>query len=44
PPALAHAQLAAPRELDRSPGDALTPLYLRRPDAAQPHSPKAVTA
>ncbi|MBX6750826.1 MAG: tRNA (adenosine(37)-N6)-threonylcarbamoyltransferase complex dimerization subunit type 1 TsaB, partial [Micromonosporaceae bacterium] len=27
PPALALAQLAAPRVLDRSPGDALTPLY-----------------
>jgi tRNA threonylcarbamoyl adenosine modification protein YeaZ len=43
PPAWALAQLAAPRVLDRALGDALTPLYLRRPDATEPHSPKAVT-
>jgi universal bacterial protein YeaZ len=35
PPAPALAQLAAPRVLDRAPGDALIPLYLRRPDAAE---------
>jgi tRNA threonylcarbamoyl adenosine modification protein YeaZ len=35
PPALALAELAAPRVVDRAPGDALTPLYLRRPDAAE---------
>jgi tRNA threonylcarbamoyl adenosine modification protein YeaZ len=43
PPALALAELAAPRVVDRAPGDALTPLYLRRPDAAEPRPPKAVT-
>jgi len=43
PPALALAELAAPRVVDRAPGDPLTPLYLRRPDAAEPHPPKAVT-
>ena len=35
PPALALAELAAARVVDRAPGDALTPLYLRRPDAAE---------
>jgi tRNA threonylcarbamoyl adenosine modification protein YeaZ len=44
PSAMALARLAAARVLERAPGEALTPLYLRRPDAAQPHAPKAVTA
>lgn len=44
PPAVALARLAADRVLARAPGEALTPLYLRRPDAAQPHAPKPVTA
>lgn len=44
PSAVALAQLAAERVLARAPGEPLTPLYLRRPDAAEPHAPKAVTA
>lgn len=44
PRAVALAQLAAERVLARAPAEALTPLYLRRPDAAEPRPPKAVTA
>jgi tRNA threonylcarbamoyladenosine biosynthesis protein TsaB len=44
PSAVALARLAAARVLSRAPGEALTPLYLRRPDVAEPHAPKAVTA
>jgi tRNA threonylcarbamoyl adenosine modification protein YeaZ len=44
PPVLALATLAAGRVRDRAPGEVLTPLYLRRPDAAEPHAPKAVLA
>lgn len=36
--------LAARRVLDGAPGEALTPLYLRRPDAVEPGAPKRVTA
>src|SRR5690606_18909846 len=43
PSALALAQLAADRVRTRAPGEALTPAYLRRPDAALPHAPKPVT-
>jgi len=34
--------LAAARVRDRAPTETLTPLYLRRPDAVEPHAPKAV--
>jgi tRNA threonylcarbamoyl adenosine modification protein YeaZ len=44
PPAVALARLAADRVLGKAPSEALTPLYLRRPDAAAPHAPKPVTA
>jgi tRNA threonylcarbamoyladenosine biosynthesis protein TsaB len=44
PPPLALATLAVERVRRGAPSEALTPLYLRRPDAAQPHAPKAVTA
>lgn len=44
PSAVALAELAAERVLGRAPSEPLTPLYLRRPDAAEPHAPKAVTA
>jgi len=43
PPAVALARLAADRVLGRAPSEVLTPLYLRRPDAAEPRPPKAVT-
>lgn len=43
PPAVALARLAADRVLGRAPSEILTPLYLRRPDAAEPHPPKAVS-
>jgi tRNA threonylcarbamoyladenosine biosynthesis protein TsaB len=43
PPAGALARLAAPRILDRAPGEPLTPLYLRRPDAVEPGPRKAVS-
>ena len=43
PPAVALAALAADRIRTRAPGEALTPLYLRRPDAAEPRPPKPVT-
>lgn len=36
--------LAARRVLDGAPNEALTPLYLRRPDAVEPGAPKRVTA
>jgi tRNA threonylcarbamoyl adenosine modification protein YeaZ len=42
PPTEALAAIAADRVRRGAPGEALTPLYLRRPDAAQPHAPKAV--
>ena len=37
------ARLAAPRIAAGAPGEALTPLYLRRPDAVEPGGPKPVT-
>ena len=43
PPPLALAGLAAERIRGRAPGEVLTPLYLRRPDATEPGQPKAVT-
>jgi tRNA threonylcarbamoyl adenosine modification protein YeaZ len=43
PSALALAELAADRVRGRAPTEPLTPAYLRRPDAAQPHAPKPVT-
>jgi len=42
PSALALAERAADRIRAAAPGELLTPLYLRRPDAAEPHAPKAV--
>jgi tRNA threonylcarbamoyl adenosine modification protein YeaZ len=42
PSAVGLAGLAADRVRRRNPSEALTPLYLRRPDAAEPHAPKAV--
>jgi len=44
PPPLALATLALDRVRGAAPSEVLTPLYLRRPDAAEPHAPKAVTA
>jgi tRNA threonylcarbamoyl adenosine modification protein YeaZ len=44
PPPVALATLAADRLRGGARSDALTPLYLRRPDAAAPHAPKVVTA
>jgi tRNA threonylcarbamoyl adenosine modification protein YeaZ len=43
PSALELARVAADRVRDRAPGDSLTPLYLRRPDADSPHAAKAVS-
>jgi tRNA threonylcarbamoyl adenosine modification protein YeaZ len=43
PAPAALAELAADRVLAGAPADPLTPLYLRRPDAAQPGPAKAVT-
>jgi tRNA threonylcarbamoyl adenosine modification protein YeaZ len=43
PSALQLARVAADRVRDATPGDALTPLYLRRPDAEAPNAPKSVT-
>jgi hypothetical protein len=43
PSAAALAAVAAARVLSRAPTEPLTPLYLRRPDAAEPSRPKAVT-
>ncbi|WP_432831847.1 tRNA (adenosine(37)-N6)-threonylcarbamoyltransferase complex dimerization subunit type 1 TsaB [Dactylosporangium sp. CA-092794] len=40
PPALALAELAAERVRSKAPGETLTPLYLRRPDAALPGARK----
>ncbi len=37
------ATVAAPRVTSGAPGEVLTPLYLRRPDAAEPRPPKPVT-
>jgi tRNA threonylcarbamoyl adenosine modification protein YeaZ len=39
----ALARVAAPRIRSAAPGEALTPLYLRRPDAVEPGAPKAVS-
>lgn len=43
PDPVALARVAADRVLAGAPADPLTPLYLRRPDAAEPGRPKAVT-
>jgi tRNA threonylcarbamoyl adenosine modification protein YeaZ len=43
PSVLALGELAADRIRSRAPSEALTPLYLRRPDAEQPHRSKRVT-
>jgi hypothetical protein len=40
PPALALAELAAARIREGAPGEPLTPLYLRRPDAVEPGARK----
>ena len=42
PPAAGLAALAAQRALDAAPSERLTPLYLRRPDAALPTAAKTV--
>jgi tRNA A37 threonylcarbamoyladenosine modification protein TsaB len=44
PAADALVLLAARRVHDGAPSEALSPLYLRRPDAAPPGAPKRVTA
>lgn len=43
PPALELARLAAGRIRAGEPGERLTPLYLRRPDAVEPGAPKRVS-
>jgi tRNA threonylcarbamoyl adenosine modification protein YeaZ len=43
PPAAALVALAADRIRARAASEALTPLYLRRPDAAEPRPPKPVS-
>ena len=43
PDPVALAARTADRVLSGAPGDPLTPLYLRRPDAVEPGRPKAVT-
>lgn len=43
PPAAEVARLAAGRTLARAPSETLEPMYLRRPDAVPPGTPKAVT-
>jgi tRNA A37 threonylcarbamoyladenosine modification protein TsaB len=43
PPAAGLAALAADRIRDKAPTEQLTPLYLRRPDAAEPVGRKAVS-
>jgi tRNA threonylcarbamoyl adenosine modification protein YeaZ len=43
PPPAALAALAADRVRDKAPGQPLTPLYLRRPDAVPPAGRKAVS-
>ena len=40
---MALVRVALDRILARAPGEILTPLYLRRPDAVVPGAPKAVT-
>jgi tRNA threonylcarbamoyl adenosine modification protein YeaZ len=42
PPPIGLAELSADRVRTRAETEILTPLYLRRPDAAQPRPPKAV--
>jgi hypothetical protein len=42
PPGAALVALAAPRLLGAAPGESLTPLYLRRPDAVEPAGRKSV--
>jgi hypothetical protein len=42
PPPIGLAELAADRVRSRAESEILTPLYLRRPDAAEPRPPKAV--
>jgi tRNA threonylcarbamoyl adenosine modification protein YeaZ len=44
PDPAALVRLAADRIRRHAPADALTPLYLRRPDAVEPGRPKAVTS
>lgn len=44
PPVAGLAAVAAERVLNRAPGEPLTPLYLRRPDAVAPGERKQVTA
>lgn len=43
PSAADVVRLVAARAVSHAPGDALEPLYLRRPDAVPPGAPKAVT-
>lgn len=43
PPPAGLAALAAERVRSRGESEALTPMYLRRPDAVEPRAPKAVT-
>jgi tRNA threonylcarbamoyl adenosine modification protein YeaZ len=43
PESVELARLAAPRIRSAAPAEALTPLYLRRPDAVEPGAPKAVS-
>lgn len=43
PDPTALVRLAAARVREHAPSEPLTPLYLRRPDAAEPHRPKAVS-
>ena len=44
PDATALAALAAERVRAGAPGEPLTPLYLRRPDAVEPAAPQAGAA
>ncbi|MDT0260208.1 tRNA (adenosine(37)-N6)-threonylcarbamoyltransferase complex dimerization subunit type 1 TsaB [Jatrophihabitans lederbergiae] len=44
PPVAGLAAVAAERVLNRAPGEPLTPLYLRRPDAVAPGERRQVTA
>lgn len=44
PPVAGLATVAAERVLNRAPGEPLTPLYLRRPDAVAPGERRQVTA
>jgi tRNA threonylcarbamoyl adenosine modification protein YeaZ len=43
PDAAALAEIAAKRQAAGTPAAAVEPMYLRRPDVAQPHKPKPVT-